>query len=211
MLRRALFIAAKEVKFFFRDRETYIWAFVMPVVFMYFIGTVTSQSGGGAGMRPRTGLPWPCRPVPASSPINWCSAWSRTGWPSIARIRPASWATPRAADPPGEVHGLALRGEKTVVKLQRKDEGFANDFDQFRVARAVYTVLADLAVCTATGGSPDAAAFERLHKMPRGHAGSRAGGAAQAVPHGLRAGGAGHHDHVYDAVALVSGLRVAGG
>ena len=100
-------------------------------------------------------------------PINWSSAWSRTGWPSIARIRPQRLGdASRRLILPEKFTDSALRGEKTVVKLERKDEGLANDFDQFRVARAVYAVLADLVVCAVAGGKPDAAAFDRLHKTP---------------------------------------------
>lgn len=43
--RQALFIARKDVKYTFRARETWLWTFVMPVIFMFFIGTITS--GGG--------------------------------------------------------------------------------------------------------------------------------------------------------------------
>ena len=49
MLRNAAFIAAKETKSFLREREIYFFSFAIPVAFMYFIGTVTSQSSGGVG------------------------------------------------------------------------------------------------------------------------------------------------------------------
>ena len=47
MLRHALYLARKDLAHRFRARETWIWAFVLPVVFFYFIGTVT----GGFGRR----------------------------------------------------------------------------------------------------------------------------------------------------------------
>src|SRR5262245_1056812 len=46
MLSAALFIARKDIAFLIRKRETILWTFVMPIVFFYFIGTVT---GGFAG------------------------------------------------------------------------------------------------------------------------------------------------------------------
>src|ERR1051326_6656656 len=42
----AWFIARKDVAYMIRRRETIMWVFVMPIVFFYFIGTVT---GGFAG------------------------------------------------------------------------------------------------------------------------------------------------------------------
>ncbi len=168
MLRRALFIAAKEVNFFFRDRETYIWSFVMPVVFMYFIGTVTSQYGGGTGMTPVDRI---AVAAPKDAGFLADQLVKRLEQNGLAVDRKDSvdalGDASRRLILPEKFTDTALRGEKTVVKLHRKDEGLANDFDQFRVARAVYTVLADVVVCTAAGASPDAAAFERLHKMPR--------------------------------------------
>lgn len=167
MLRRALFIAAKEIKFLFRDRETYIWAFVMPVVFMYFIGTVTGQYGGGAGMTPEDRI---AVAAPASAGFLADQLVERLEQNGLAVDRKDSAAAlgdaSRRLILPEKFTDSALRGEKTVVKLERKDQGLANDFDQFRVARAVYTVLADLVVCAVAGGKPDAAAFDRLHKTP---------------------------------------------
>ena len=155
MLRRALFIAAKEIKFLFRDRETYIWAFVMPVVFMYFIGTVTSQFGGGAGMTPEDRI---AVAAPASAGFLADQLVQRLEQNGLKVDRKDSAAAlgdaSRRLILPEKFTDSALRGEKTVVKLQRKDKGLANDFDQFRVARAVYTVLANLVVCPWPAASP---------------------------------------------------------
>ena len=51
MLDNALFIARKDLAFLLRQRETILWTFVMPVLFFYFIGTVTGGFGmpGGSG------------------------------------------------------------------------------------------------------------------------------------------------------------------
>ena len=42
MMREARFIAGKDLKYMFRQRETILWAFFMPVLFFYFIGTQSS-------------------------------------------------------------------------------------------------------------------------------------------------------------------------
>ena len=41
MGRGAFFIAAADLRMMLRQRETLLWVFLMPIVFFYFIGTVT--------------------------------------------------------------------------------------------------------------------------------------------------------------------------
>ena len=50
-MRNAWFIARKDVRYMLGDWEMLLWLFVMPVVFVYFIGTVTSGFGGGSGVK----------------------------------------------------------------------------------------------------------------------------------------------------------------
>ena len=49
MIRDALFLARKDLRHLFREWSTWFWAFLMPIVFFYFIGAVT---GGMAGQPP---------------------------------------------------------------------------------------------------------------------------------------------------------------
>src|SRR5438552_2563868 len=46
MLQAAWFIARKDVQYIVRERESILWLFIMPIVFFFFIGTIT---GGLAG------------------------------------------------------------------------------------------------------------------------------------------------------------------
>ena len=45
MLRSAWFIARKDVGYMLRQKETILWVFLMPILFFYFIGTVTGGFG----------------------------------------------------------------------------------------------------------------------------------------------------------------------
>ena len=47
----AWFIARKDVAQFMRIRETLLWVFVMPILYFYFIGTVTGGFGAPSGDR----------------------------------------------------------------------------------------------------------------------------------------------------------------
>lgn len=166
MLRNILFLAIRETRFLLRGREVYFFTFAMPVAFMYFIGTVTSQSNNG-GMTSND-------PIAVQSPAD-------AGFLAdqlIARLQREGLAIERTESAEASHHvrrviiperftERVLDGEKMVVKLVRKDDGLAADYDRYRVSRAVYTVLADLIVCAKTGETVDAAAFERLQQMPR--------------------------------------------
>src|SRR5947209_4376876 len=44
-MRGAWFIARKDVEFLLRHRETVFWVFLMPLLFMYFVGSVTGGFG----------------------------------------------------------------------------------------------------------------------------------------------------------------------
>src|SRR5580765_6338604 len=53
-LRGAWFVARNDVAHVLRKRETILWVFVMPVLFFYFIGTVTGGPiGPVAGQKDR--------------------------------------------------------------------------------------------------------------------------------------------------------------
>ena len=45
-LRGALFLARMDTWYLLRRKETLLWTFVMPVVFFFFIGTITRGSSG---------------------------------------------------------------------------------------------------------------------------------------------------------------------
>lgn len=50
--RDAWFVARKDVSFLLRQRETLLWVFLMPVVFFYFLGTVTRGASPVSDDRP---------------------------------------------------------------------------------------------------------------------------------------------------------------
>ncbi len=48
ILSSAWFIAVEDTKHSLRQRETLVWTFIMPIIFFYFIGTVTGGLAGGS-------------------------------------------------------------------------------------------------------------------------------------------------------------------
>ena len=52
-LHAALFIARRDLGLMLWSRETMLWTFVMPMLFFYFIGTVTGGFGSPTGSEDR--------------------------------------------------------------------------------------------------------------------------------------------------------------
>jgi ABC-2 type transport system permease protein len=173
MLTHALFIARKDLGWMLRQRETIAWVFFMPVLFFYFIGTVTGGFGATDPDRP--------------DPIALLAA-PEAGFlaDEVARrleqqnFRVVRLIDEQEAEPytrqlilPAPADGeptftsSVLGGNRATLVLRRRGEGPAADFDRVRVLRAVYTVVADLAVVQLQDGEPDAVAFEELAAMPR--------------------------------------------
>src|SRR5687768_4582149 len=51
-IRSAAFIARADLGFMLRQRETLLWVFAMPLLFFYFIGTVTGGFAAPSAARP---------------------------------------------------------------------------------------------------------------------------------------------------------------
>jgi ABC-type multidrug transport system permease subunit len=196
MLAQAAFIARADLAFMLRQRETLLWIFAMPALFFYFIGTVTGGMGGPSPDRPD--------PLALRAPVNGGLvvdelvrrlqeqnyAVSRPDTAERFDAFPRRLTVPDAASH-ASVTDAVLAGEQLVVTFERRGDDIDADFDRFRVSRAVYAVVADLAVMKSEGQPATAEGFQRLAAMPR-HltltvrpAGRRAiapSGFAQAVP-----------------------------
>lgn len=168
MLRRIAFVARKEFQYYWMDWESYAWAFAVPVLFMYFIGTVTSQSGSSdpTGQKDVIGVLVP--PDAGFLADVFVRRLEQNGY-DVHRRESKDQVSDytRHVIIPRHFTDIALRGEKAVVKFKRTESWLVQDYDQFRVKRAIFTILADLAVCAAKGRAPDAATFDELEKMPR--------------------------------------------
>lgn len=169
MLQRIAFIARKEFHYFWLDWESYFWVFAMPIVFMYFIGTVTSQFGSSGGSRGGDVIAVVSPPDAGLLGDQVVVRLEQAGY-DVHRHETSDTAegySRRLVLPEG-LTDTALGGEQAVIMLERNsDEGLSADYDRFRVSRAVYTVLADLIVCGHEDRPPDAAAFEELRERPR--------------------------------------------
>ncbi len=166
-LRSAAFIARTDLWFMLRQRETLLWVFAMPLLFFYFIGTVTGGFGGPSGDRPDP----IALQTTAGKGVVLDAIVNRLKAQNYKVDRPAT-----AVDLEPYSRGLTLSdftdgsvaaGTRVQATFEQKGNGLSASFDEFRVARALYTVSADLAVLNVTGQPVSAGALKTLASAPR--------------------------------------------
>ncbi len=171
MLRAATFIARADLAFMLRQRETLLWVFVMPLLFFYFIGTVTGSSLG------RSSAPDPIAlQAPANAGAIADELVHRLEEQRFAVTRPSTAAefatfarrlTVSAPDGYANLTAAAQAGQQIVVTFDRRADPLVEDLDRVRVSRAVYAMVADLAVMRTAGRTIAAEEFRAIAAMPR--------------------------------------------
>jgi ABC-type Na+ efflux pump permease subunit len=176
LLQAAWFIARTDVRHMLRQRETLLWTFVMPPVFFFFIGTITGGFAGGDEPDPIT------LAAPESAGFLVAQVASRleqqgfaverrpaaSGAADASGARDTSSAALRLTLPAGFTDAL-LAGRRVTVTLATDAEGMDADYDEMRVGRAVYGVLADVVVAAgeAPPGTPSEGAIQAVARAPR--------------------------------------------
>ncbi|MCL6543680.1 MAG: ABC transporter permease [Bryobacteraceae bacterium] len=190
MLRAIIFLARKDLAQMFRHPSTWLWAFLMPLLFFFFIGNVT---GGFSRPRPaaeRIGMLAP--PDAGFLAEHLERRLLQLGY-QVERVQDeqALAAYGRRLTVPSHFTDDVLKGKQVLLRFGRSGQGAAAVYDEIRVKRAAYTVLADLLVAVRDGEPATAEAMERLAAVPQNiqvavaAAGRRKvipGGFQQAVP-----------------------------
>ena len=144
----AWFIARRDVAHFMRIRETLLWVFVMPILYFYFIGTVTGGFASSSEER-RDAL---AVRGGESGGLLIDEIVRRLGDEKFEVVRPApeKWTEfDRRLTIPAPTGAYAtftdavLAGERQTLTFERRGESMNGNYDQVRVARAVYEVVAN--------------------------------------------------------------------
>ncbi len=180
----AFFIARRDLQMLLSERETIVWTFVMPILFFYFIGTVTGGAGSPTGSADRPDALALRAPDESGFLLDELIGrleeqnfridrpesdddWSRYDRRLTVTLEPTQETTPAdGVKAPGTDWGLG--GNRAILRFENGLEGPGASFDQIRIARAVYTVLADLVVLSQADRTPSPDAFAELAAMPRG-------------------------------------------
>jgi ABC-2 type transport system permease protein len=165
MLRDALYIARMDTKYLLSRRETIVWTFLMPVVFVYFIGTITSRNTSADSRDPL---------AVSVAPDAGFLADQLTGRLTAGDYRIVHTKSSdeflrynRRLEIPAGLTDSVLAGHPAKVRFTRSGQELDTSFDQVRIARAVYTVLADLTTIRARGDDPTPERFSAIAAQPR--------------------------------------------
>ncbi len=171
-LRSAWFIAAKDTQYMLRQKETILWTFVMPIIFFYFIGTVTGgfTNSGPSAVRDSLALE---SPQAGGFLVDELQRRLEEEDFEVFRNPQAPERFARRLRLPEPAAGYAtltesvLAGEQATIRFTRTGDGIGTQFDEVRVTKAVYSIVADLVASTERGRPPTAEGFQELAAMPR--------------------------------------------
>ena len=166
MLGDAFYLARKDVGHMFRARETWLWTLIMPIVFFYFIGTIT----GGFSGPSETKQPIAVRIPPDAGFLadHLVRRLEARGYRVVRTRNQAEFLRhPRRLRIPPGFTAAVLGGQAVKINLERSGGGMSANYDEIRAARAVYAVLADLIVIAKDGKTPTPEDFSRLAEQPR--------------------------------------------
>ncbi len=196
-MKNSLFIASHDIRHQMRQGATLLWAFIMPPIFFFFIGTVT----GGFSSAVSGGKATPLV-VEAPSPgfmreqidqrlrdndfdPQWREDIETAG--DSGEDRPSRILTFSAG-----LSDRILAGEQVTARFDTAASSISRDFEALRIQRSLYTVLADIVVAEAQSNDPLSAGtlaalnaeprIWRLEVEPAGNRQEIPSGLAQAIP-----------------------------
>ena len=193
MMQKSLLIAWHDIKHQLRQGATLLWVFIMPPVFFYFIGTVTSGFSSGMSGGEATPLVIEAENPGFVSEQFEVRLAENDFAPDWRMAVPAHEEQPRRTlKLDANMTELILAGEPVAASFDTRASSLTRDFETIRIQRSLYTVVADLAVASAQSGETMTRAdLERLNSLPRiwqletGPAGKRLeipSGFEQAIP-----------------------------
>jgi hypothetical protein len=164
-MRGALFIARMDLRRALRGKDTLVWLFVMPIVFFYFIGTVTGGFAGGGGGEHKDPIFLQAGGEPGFLLDELTQQLEENDYEVRREVDP-EYEGPRV-EVPERFTERVLAGEETELTLHRDGGSLMGDYDEFRVGRATYTLLASLVASAEEGEEPTPDSLARLRAMPR--------------------------------------------
>ena len=153
-------LARTDLKLALKERSTVLWLFIMPVVFFYFIGTVTQ---GGMSFTDTT-----VRLLVENEDGGFLSQHLVTRLEDnlFSIIRPEELEAPKDGEEAEKIRRLVIPSDFTALLAAQKPvtiayeglrSGYGNQYDLFRIQKAAFSVLGDVIVIKSSGTaiSPD--------------------------------------------------------
>jgi ABC-type multidrug transport system permease subunit len=165
-----LFIAWQDVRNQMREGSTLLWLFIMPPIFFYFIGTVTS--GFSSGMSGGEATPVT---VVAKNPgilkeqvdLRLRANDFAPEWVERLETADEETAPTRTLTFDADMSEKVTAGEPVKAAYDTGANALTREFEEIRVQRSLYTVLADIIIADATAGPLSGKALDAVNEATR--------------------------------------------
>lgn len=159
LFRAALYIASEDVSRLLRVRETLVWAFVMPVVFFYFIGTITSNITGAADSKQFLAVD--SSPGAGMLADELLRRFKSAGY-TVERVPVEAGRYLRRLEIPAGFTDAALAGKPLKLRFTRGEGGLGDEYDRARISRVIQTLIVDAGLLKRDGLAPTPESFQEL-------------------------------------------------
>ena len=169
-VRNTLFIAWHDVRTQLREGSTLLWLFIMPPIFFYFIGTVTAGFSSGISGGQATPLT-----VVAERPGFLQEQVHRRlvvndfapEWLEILATDDEEAAPARTLTFDAGLSDKVIAGEPVTASYDTRANSLTREFEEIRIQRTFYTVLADIIIADANGSPLSSEALATVNNAPR--------------------------------------------
>jgi len=164
MIRDAIFLARKDLQYLLREWSTWFWAFLMPILFFYFIGTIT---GGMSGPPEAERIAVFSGHDAGFLADEFVRGLEGVGFKVDRVEEEALGFYSRRIRIPANFTDSVLAGKQSTLSFIRTETGLGADYDEILVKRAAYSVLADLIAADKRIGAATPEAFREVQSVPR--------------------------------------------
>ena len=169
-MRNVLFIAWQDVRNQLREGSTLLWLFIMPPIFFYFIGTVTGGFASGMSGGQATPLT-----VIAENPgflrdqvdLRLRANDFAPEWVEALEVHDGESAPTRTLTFDADMSDKVTADEAVKAAYDTRANSLSREFEEIRIQRSLYTVLADIIVADATAGPLSSDALAAVNGAPR--------------------------------------------
>lgn len=167
MMTTTVQLARRDLWYLIRQPVTLVWAFVMPVIFFSFIGKVTGRAAPGPASRDPIAVL-----VPAGAGFladHLIRHLDNTGY-EVRRVSTSDELAKSARQltlPPDFTAAVLALKPQQLPFVRKGDSGLGGDYDNFRLSRAVYGLLAEIIAARRSTGALAPEALLSIAAQPR--------------------------------------------